>query len=84
MCYREEVSLLERNKYKFSPLALPEELPALFHGEKLLFSCFGSDPCQTPHAKTFKWSCHISNTLLFFFLIFKMCISFKKNNLSGS
>ncbi|XP_041797544.1 neurobeachin-like protein 2 isoform X1 [Chelmon rostratus] len=28
----EEVSLLERNKYKFSPLALPEELPALFHG----------------------------------------------------
>ncbi|XP_062254882.1 neurobeachin-like protein 2 isoform X1 [Platichthys flesus] len=27
----EEVSLLERNKYKFSPLALPEELPALFH-----------------------------------------------------
>uniref|UniRef100_A0A4W6DRB4 Neurobeachin-like protein 2 n=1 Tax=Lates calcarifer TaxID=8187 RepID=A0A4W6DRB4_LATCA len=28
---RLEVSLLERNKYKFSPLALPEELPALFH-----------------------------------------------------
>ncbi|XP_058503253.1 neurobeachin-like protein 2 isoform X2 [Solea solea] len=28
----EEVSLLERNKYKFSPLALPEVLPALFHG----------------------------------------------------
>lgn len=27
----EEVSLMERNKYKFSPLALPEELPALFH-----------------------------------------------------
>ncbi|XP_039972846.1 neurobeachin-like protein 2 isoform X5 [Xiphias gladius] len=27
----EEVSLLERNKYKFSPLAVPEELPALFH-----------------------------------------------------
>ncbi|XP_008283899.1 neurobeachin-like protein 2 isoform X4 [Stegastes partitus] len=27
----EEVSMLERNKYKFSPLALPEELPALFH-----------------------------------------------------
>ncbi|XP_011603991.2 neurobeachin-like protein 2 isoform X2 [Takifugu rubripes] len=27
----EEVSLLERNKYKFSPLGLPEELPALFH-----------------------------------------------------
>ncbi|XP_074539600.1 neurobeachin-like protein 2 isoform X1 [Halichoeres trimaculatus] len=27
----EEVSLLERNKYKFSPLTLPEELPALFH-----------------------------------------------------
>ncbi|XP_026148843.1 neurobeachin-like protein 2 isoform X3 [Mastacembelus armatus] len=27
----EDVSLLERNKYKFSPLALPEELPALFH-----------------------------------------------------
>uniref|UniRef100_A0A8C4ZPY9 Neurobeachin-like 2 n=1 Tax=Gadus morhua TaxID=8049 RepID=A0A8C4ZPY9_GADMO len=28
-----EVSLLERNKYKFRPLALPEELPTLFHGE---------------------------------------------------
>ncbi|XP_029927816.1 neurobeachin-like protein 2 isoform X2 [Myripristis murdjan] len=27
----EEVSMLERNKYKFSPLPLPEELPALFH-----------------------------------------------------
>ncbi|XP_029359422.1 neurobeachin-like protein 2 isoform X2 [Echeneis naucrates] len=27
----EEVSLLERNKYKFSPLPLPEELPTLFH-----------------------------------------------------
>uniref|UniRef100_A0A8D3CGL3 Neurobeachin-like protein 2 n=1 Tax=Scophthalmus maximus TaxID=52904 RepID=A0A8D3CGL3_SCOMX len=27
----EEVSLPERNKYKFSPLALPEELPAFFH-----------------------------------------------------
>ncbi|XP_034030839.1 neurobeachin-like protein 2 isoform X2 [Thalassophryne amazonica] len=27
----EEVTLLERNKYKFSALALPEELPALFH-----------------------------------------------------
>ncbi|XP_031708990.1 neurobeachin-like protein 2 isoform X2 [Anarrhichthys ocellatus] len=27
----EAVSSLERNKYKFSPLALPEELPALFH-----------------------------------------------------
>uniref|UniRef100_UPI003AAC4AAA neurobeachin-like protein 2 isoform X1 n=1 Tax=Centroberyx gerrardi TaxID=166262 RepID=UPI003AAC4AAA len=27
----EEVSLMERNKYKFSPLPLPEELPALFH-----------------------------------------------------
>lgn len=37
MCCREEVSLLERNKYKFSPLALPEELPALFHGETLPF-----------------------------------------------
>lgn len=35
VCCREEVSLLERNKYKFSPLALPEELPALFHGETL-------------------------------------------------
>uniref|UniRef100_A0A3P8V3W9 Neurobeachin-like protein 2 n=1 Tax=Cynoglossus semilaevis TaxID=244447 RepID=A0A3P8V3W9_CYNSE len=31
----EEVSLQERNKYKFSPLALPEELPALFNGETL-------------------------------------------------
>ncbi|XP_052000288.1 neurobeachin-like protein 2 [Xyrauchen texanus] len=27
----EEVSMLERSKYKFSPLALPEELPVLFH-----------------------------------------------------
>ncbi|XP_051922012.1 neurobeachin-like protein 2 isoform X1 [Hippocampus zosterae] len=27
----EEVSLLERNKYKFSPLPLPEELTVLFH-----------------------------------------------------
>ncbi|XP_029958352.1 neurobeachin-like protein 2 isoform X1 [Salarias fasciatus] len=27
----EEVSLLERNKYKFSPLVMPEALPALFH-----------------------------------------------------
>ncbi|KAJ3598621.1 hypothetical protein NHX12_002126 [Muraenolepis orangiensis] len=27
----EEVSLLERNKQKFCPLPLPEELPALFH-----------------------------------------------------
>lgn len=32
---REEVSLLERNKYKFSPLDLPEELQALFHGTTL-------------------------------------------------
>lgn len=39
---REEVSLLERNKYKFSPLGLPEELPALFHGEPLLFKCCSS------------------------------------------
>uniref|UniRef100_A0A8C2F1L4 Neurobeachin-like protein 2 n=1 Tax=Cyprinus carpio TaxID=7962 RepID=A0A8C2F1L4_CYPCA len=28
----EEVSMLERSKYKFSPLVLPEELPLLFHG----------------------------------------------------
>ncbi|XP_051574482.1 neurobeachin-like protein 2 isoform X2 [Myxocyprinus asiaticus] len=27
----EEVSMLERSKYKFSPLVLPEELPVLFH-----------------------------------------------------
>ncbi|XP_037393024.1 neurobeachin-like protein 2 isoform X1 [Pygocentrus nattereri] len=27
----EEVSMLERSKYKFSPLGLPEELPAFFH-----------------------------------------------------
>ncbi|XP_076009798.1 neurobeachin-like protein 2 isoform X2 [Genypterus blacodes] len=27
----EEVSLLERNKYKFSPLPLPEEMPAFFN-----------------------------------------------------
>ena len=39
VCCREEVSLLERNKYKFSPLALPEELPALLHGEALPFVC---------------------------------------------
>uniref|UniRef100_A0A674B7R4 Neurobeachin-like protein 2 n=1 Tax=Salmo trutta TaxID=8032 RepID=A0A674B7R4_SALTR len=31
----EEVSMAERSKYKFSPLPLPEELPALFHGEAL-------------------------------------------------
>lgn len=30
--FREEVSMLERSKYKFSPLVLPEELPVLFHG----------------------------------------------------
>ncbi|KAI4887748.1 hypothetical protein NFI96_031408 [Prochilodus magdalenae] len=29
--YSEEVSMLERSKYKFSPLSLPEELPAFFH-----------------------------------------------------
>uniref|UniRef100_A0A673NCP6 Neurobeachin-like protein 2 n=1 Tax=Sinocyclocheilus rhinocerous TaxID=307959 RepID=A0A673NCP6_9TELE len=29
---RQEVSMLERSKYKFSPLVLPEELPLLFHG----------------------------------------------------
>ncbi|XP_072536841.1 neurobeachin-like protein 2 [Salminus brasiliensis] len=27
----EEVSMLERSKYKFSPLTMPEELPAFFH-----------------------------------------------------
>ncbi|XP_045082156.1 neurobeachin-like protein 2 isoform X2 [Coregonus clupeaformis] len=27
----EEVSMVERSKYKFSPIPLPEELPALFH-----------------------------------------------------
>ncbi|XP_057195455.1 neurobeachin-like protein 2 isoform X2 [Triplophysa rosa] len=27
----EEVSMMERSKYKFSPLVLPEELPVLFH-----------------------------------------------------
>ncbi|XP_062322796.1 neurobeachin-like protein 2 isoform X4 [Osmerus eperlanus] len=27
----EDVSLMERSRYKFSPLPLPEELPALFH-----------------------------------------------------
>ncbi|KAL2102018.1 hypothetical protein ACEWY4_003779 [Coilia grayii] len=27
----EEVSVLERSKYKFAPLTVPEELPALFH-----------------------------------------------------
>uniref|UniRef100_A0A8B9KL55 Neurobeachin-like protein 2 n=1 Tax=Astyanax mexicanus TaxID=7994 RepID=A0A8B9KL55_ASTMX len=31
----EEVSMLERSKYKFSPLSLPEELPAFFHGTLL-------------------------------------------------
>lgn len=44
LCGREEVSALERSKYKFSPLPLPEELPALFHGEppppRLLNSSF--------------------------------------------
>ncbi|XP_063076336.1 neurobeachin-like protein 2 isoform X2 [Engraulis encrasicolus] len=28
---REELSMLERSKYKFAPLTVPEELPALFH-----------------------------------------------------
>uniref|UniRef100_A0A8B9KLA6 Neurobeachin-like protein 2 n=1 Tax=Astyanax mexicanus TaxID=7994 RepID=A0A8B9KLA6_ASTMX len=32
---RQEVSMLERSKYKFSPLSLPEELPAFFHGTLL-------------------------------------------------
>uniref|UniRef100_A0AAR2L756 Neurobeachin-like protein 2 n=1 Tax=Pygocentrus nattereri TaxID=42514 RepID=A0AAR2L756_PYGNA len=31
---RQEVSMLERSKYKFSPLGLPEELPAFFHGNR--------------------------------------------------
>lgn len=35
MFFREEVSMLERSKYKFSPLVLPEELPVLFHGTLL-------------------------------------------------
>lgn len=59
---REEVSLLERNKYKFSPLSLPEELPALFHGEPLPFNCCTSvisvkshipleSKCQDPTAQ---------------------------------
>lgn len=39
LCLSEEVSMLERSKYKFSPLTLPEELPAFFHG--------------MPHAPTF-------------------------------
>lgn len=51
MLYREEVSLLERNKYKFSPLELLEELPALFHGEALASS--GS----TSSGRTIKLSC---------------------------
>ena len=38
VCSREDVSLMERSRYKFSPLPLPEELPALFHGELLRLS----------------------------------------------
>lgn len=49
--YREEVSLLERNKYKFSPLALPEDLPALFHGEMLPLG-YRSDLCQAHKNQT--------------------------------
>lgn len=49
---REEVSLLERNKYKFSPLGLPEELPALFHGETFPFNCCTSDLLNL----TFQWN----------------------------
>uniref|UniRef100_A0A8C2G0H6 Neurobeachin-like 2 n=1 Tax=Cyprinus carpio TaxID=7962 RepID=A0A8C2G0H6_CYPCA len=33
---RQEVSMLERSKYKFSPLVLPEELPLLFHESELI------------------------------------------------
>uniref|UniRef100_A0A671LZ86 Neurobeachin-like protein 2 n=1 Tax=Sinocyclocheilus anshuiensis TaxID=1608454 RepID=A0A671LZ86_9TELE len=33
---RQEVSMLERSKYKFSPLVLPEELPLLFHEGSLI------------------------------------------------
>lgn len=33
--FREEVSMMERSKYKFSPLVLPEEIPVLFHGTLL-------------------------------------------------
>ena len=46
---REEVSLLERNKYKFSPLALPDELPALFHGETLPLICSTTPISVRPH-----------------------------------
>lgn len=49
VCCREEVSLLERNKYKFSPLALPEEMAVLFHGETLPFVC-----SNTPSDLTFQ------------------------------
>lgn len=49
VCCREEVSLLERNKYKFSPLGLPEELPALFHGETHPFVCSTTLISVRPH-----------------------------------
>lgn len=49
VCCREEVSLLERNKYKFSPLGLPEELPALFHGETLPLVCSTTLISVRPH-----------------------------------
>jgi len=48
-CCREAVSLLERNKYKFSPLVLPEELPALFHGETFPFVCSFTVIAVRPH-----------------------------------
>ena len=51
---REEVSLLERNKYKFSPLALPDELPALFHGEIPSHPLFHSDICSTSQTTRIK------------------------------
>uniref|UniRef100_A0A4W4FS48 Neurobeachin-like protein 2 n=1 Tax=Electrophorus electricus TaxID=8005 RepID=A0A4W4FS48_ELEEL len=37
---RQEVSMLERSKYKFSPLTLPEELPAFFHVPGFLTCAF--------------------------------------------
>lgn len=57
---REEVSLLERNKYKFSPLALPEELPALFHGETQPASLVFVRPHKSRQSKCFCSNAYIS------------------------
>lgn len=48
--------MLERSKYKFHPLTLPEELPAFFHG--------------TPHASTFSVD-FVTHTHLVIHILFK-------------